>query len=181
MQETQEEQKPFHEDVHRTNLNLTLIFAMIVAVIGLYPAPNMLFLIGFGVAIYSWLSTPKRYQIYENALVIHYGRPRVKAYSFQEMSNIELLTLPIGDRLRIRMANGRRLMVLPKDSETFQVKLEEALNAFHNGQQGADYDQETQLGTAPQIDNGVQPDIGSEPHSHNGLGESSTENDDVPY
>ena len=74
MQETQQE--PLHWDSHRTNLNLTLIFSLVVAVIGIMGQP-LLFVIGVGVAIYSWLTTPKQYLIYRDALVIVYGRPRV--------------------------------------------------------------------------------------------------------
>ena len=178
MKQTQEE--PLHWDNHRTNLNLTFIFALVVAVIGILGQP-VLFVIGIGVAIYSWLTNPKQYLIYRDALVIIYGRPRIKSYPFQEISHVELLTLPIGDRLRVRMANGRRLMLLTKDTETFRVKLDEALDAFHGGQRGADYDQETQPETTPQIDNGIQPVVESEHPSNNGLGESSTEDDNVPY
>ena len=178
MQQTQEE--PLHWDNHRTNLNLTLIFSLVVAVIGILGQP-VLFVIGIGVAIYSWLTNPKQYLIYRDALVIIYGRPRTKAYPFQEMSHVELLTLPIGDRLRVRMANGRRLMLLTKDTETFRVKLEEALDAFHGGQQGTDYDHETRPEPPTQIGNGANPDIEPEPPSGGRLGESSTENDDVPY
>ena len=178
MQQTQEE--PLHWDNHRTNLNLTFIFALIVAVIGIIGQP-VLFVIGIGVAIYSWLTNPKQYLIYRDALVIIYGRPRVKSYPFQEMSHLELLTLPIGDRLRIRMTNGKRLMLLTKDTETFRAKLDEALDAFHGGQRGTDYDQESQPGMQPQIENGVQPVIEPELPPETRTGESSTENDDVPY
>ena len=179
MQETQQE--PLHWDSHRTNLNLTLIFSLVVAVIGLYPSPNYLFVIGIGVAIYSWLTTPRRYRIYRDALVINYGSPRVKAYPFQEIANVERLTLPIGDRLRVRMANGRRLMVLAKDSETFQAKLEDALDTFHNGQQGTDYDQETRTETPHQISNGVQPDVEPAPPTDSQSGEGTSKDDGVPY
>ena len=60
MQETQQE--PLHWDNHRTNLNLTLIFSLVVAVIGIMGQP-LLFVIGVGVAIYSWLTTPRQYLI----------------------------------------------------------------------------------------------------------------------
>ena len=178
MQQPQEE--PLHWDNHRTNLNLTFIFALIVAVIGILGQP-VLFVIGIGVAIYSWLTSPKQYLIYRDALVIIYGRPRVKSYPFQEMSHLALLTLPIGDRLRIRMTNGRRLMLLTKDTETFRAKLDEALDAFHGGQRGADYNEESRPTTPPQIENGVQPDIIEPEAPETRLGESSSENDDVPY
>ena len=182
MQQTQE--PPLHWDDHRTKLNLTFIFALIVAVIGILGQP-VLFVIGVGVAIYSWLTNPKQYLIYRDALVIIYGRPRIKSYPFQEIAHLELLTLPIGDRLRIRMANGRRLMLLTKDSETFMKKLDEALDAFHGGQRGTDYDEQDRSNTQPGIESAFEPEIeseiGSEIPPESRLGESSSENDDVPY
>ncbi len=160
----QSREQPLHWDNHRTNLNLTFIFALIVAVIGILGQP-VLFVIGIGVAIYSWLTNPKQYLIYRDALVIVYGKPRVKAYPFQEISHLETLALPIGERLRVRMVNGRRIMLMTKDSETFRTKFEEALEAFHGGPRGMDYSQETQ----------------QEPPQENRLGESSSEDDEVPY
>ena len=162
MQQSQEQ--PLHWDNHRTNLNLTFIFALIVAVIGILGQP-VLFVIGIGVAIYSWLTNPKQYLIYRDALVIVYGRPRVKAYPFQEISHLETLSLPMGERLRVRMVNGSRIMLLTKDTDTFRAKLDEALEAFHGEQRGTDYSQET------------QPEL---PQEHQ-MGESSSEDDDVPY
>ena len=178
MQETQQE--PLHWDSHRTNLNLTLIFSLVVAVIGIMGQP-LLFVIGVGVAIYSWLTTPRQYLIYSDALVLVYGRPRVKSYPFQEIANLELLTLPIGDRLRVRMANGRRLMLLTKDTETFRAQLDEALAAFHGSQQGTDYDQETRSETPPHISIGVQPGVEPTPPTDIPSGEGTSKDDEVPY
>ena len=173
-------EQPIHWDNHRTNLNLTFVFALVVAVIGILGQP-VLFVLGIGVAIYSWLTNPKQYLIYRDALVIIYGRPRIKSYPFQEMAHLELLSLPMGDRLRIRMANGRRIMLLTKDTETFRAKLDEALDAFHGGQRGSDYNQEGQSNgqreIGPEIPQDVEPAV---PPERN-LGESSTEDDDVPY
>jgi hypothetical protein len=178
MQQTQEQ--PLHWDNHRTNLNLTFFFALIVAVIGILGQP-VLFVIGIGVAIYSWLTTPKQYLIYRDALVIIYGRPRTKSYPFQEISNLETLSLPIGERLRVRMTNGKSIMLLTKDSETFRAKLDEALEAFHGGQQGTDYNEEGQREAPPEIEAGIPQVIEPEIPNQNNVGESSSENDDVPY
>ena len=137
----QMQEQPIHWDNHRTNLNLTFIFALIVAVIGILGQP-VLFVLGIGVAIYSWLTNPKQYLIYRDALVIYYGRPRRKSYPFQEIAHLETLSLPMGERLRVRMVNGRRLLLLTKDPDTFRTKLDEALDAFHGEQRGSDYSSE---------------------------------------
>jgi hypothetical protein len=199
MQQTQEE--PLHWDNHRTKLNLTFIFALVVVVFGILGQPA-LFVIGIGVAIYSWLTNPKQYLIYPDSLVIIYGRPRVKSYPFQDIANLELLTLPMGDRLRVRMVNGSRFMLMTKDSDTFRAKLDEALEAFHSGQAGSDYgyngNSADSRQDSPMVIEGevlsevpvdseiiepdiVEPEITEETPPNNRMGESSTENDDVPY
>tara|TARA_B100001167_G_C16731565_1_gene286243 strand:+ start:142 stop:660 length:519 start_codon:yes stop_codon:yes gene_type:complete len=171
------QEQPLHWDNHRTNLNLTFIFALIVAVIGILGQP-VLFVLGIGVAIYSWLTNPKQYLIYRDALVIIYGRPRIKSYPFQEISHLETLSLPIGERLRVRMVNGRRIMLLTKDPDTFRAKLDEALDNFHGEQRGIDYAKENELDTA--IDTPTEKPLDGVPPEEN-LGESSSENDNVPY
>lgn len=171
------QEQPLHWDNHRTNLNLTFIFALIVAVIGILGQP-VLFVLGIGVAIYSWLTNPKQYLIYRDALVIVYGRPRIKSYPFQEISHLETLSLPIGERLRVRMVNGRRIMLLTKDPDTFRAKLDEALDAFHGEQRGIDYAKENELDTA--IDTPTEKPLDGVPPEEN-LGESSSENNNVPY
>ena len=179
MQQIQEE--PIHWDNHRTKLNLTFVFALVVAVIGILGQP-LLFVMGVGVAIYSWLTNPKQYLIYNDSLVIIYGRPRVKSYPFENMAHLELLTLPIGNRLRVRMANGARIMLIPTDSETFNVKLDEALEAFHAKESGSAFNQNgghnSGANTPTIIDVEPNPET-LEPEPR--MGESSTENDDVPY
>ncbi len=166
----QSQEQPLHWDNHRTNLNLTLIFALIVSVIGVIGANPFIFVIGIGVAIYSWLTNAKQYLIYRDALVIVYGRPRVKAFPFQEISHLEMLSLPMGERLRVRMVNGSRIMLLTKDTDTFRAKLDEALEAFHGEQQGTDYGRETQ----PELPQEIPP-------QEHRMGESSSEDDEVPY
>ena len=170
MQQSQEQ--PLHWDEHRTKLNLTIIFALVVAVIGILGQP-ILFIMGIGVAIYSWLTNPRQYLIYRDALVIVYGRPRVKAFPFQEISNLETLAMPMGERLRVRLVSGRRIMLMTKDSDTFRAKLDEALESFHGGQMGTDYGQETRPEPLQESQSETPPE--------NRLGESSGEDDNVPY
>ena len=174
MQQSQEQ--PLHWDDHRTKLNLTIIFALVVAVIGILGQP-VLFIMGVGVAIYSWLTNPKQYLIYRDALVIVYGRPRVKAFPFQEIAHLETLALPMGERLRVRLVNGRRIMLMAKDSDTFRAKLDEALEAFHGGQRGTDYTRDPQPESLQDYNQETQPE--RPPESR--LGESSSEDDNVPY
>ena len=96
MQQPPPTNQPIHWDNHRVPMNLTLIFALGIAVIGLFTGAPVLFFAGMGVAAYTWFTRPRRYLIYPAALVIEYGRPRVKVISFAEISHLELLSLAIG-------------------------------------------------------------------------------------
>ncbi|PKB81841.1 MAG: hypothetical protein BZY88_05635 [SAR202 cluster bacterium Io17-Chloro-G9] len=117
-------------------MNLTMIFAMGIAVIGLFTGAALLFFAGMGVAAYTWFTRPRRYLIYANSLVIEYGRPRIKVISLAEISHLEMLSLPIGDRLRVVLLNGRRTMILAKDLDTFREKLDQALESYQGGTSG---------------------------------------------
>ena len=185
MQQSQEQ--PIHWDDHRTKLNLTVIFALVVVVVGLISWNPFLFIMGAGVAIYSWLTNAKQYLIYRDALVIVYGKPRVKAFPFQEIANLETLSLPMGERLMVRMVSGKRITLMTKDSDTFRAKLDEALEAFHGGQRGTDYGQESQETNRQdtnQLETGQEPQpepLDQTPPPENRLGESSSEDENVPY
>ena len=122
--------QPLYWDNHRVSFNLTLIFALVVAVLGFFSTEVVLMFAGIGVAAYTWLTSPRRYMIYENALVIEYGRPRTKAIDFSNISHLEMLSLGIGDRLRVVLVNGKRTMVMARDLETFREKLDEAMDRY---------------------------------------------------
>lgn len=129
------QEQPIHWDQHRNSFNLTLIISLVFAVIGLVQAfgggSPFLLVVGLALAAYSWLTQPQQYLIFRDALLINYGRPRKKVIPFAEIANLETLALPIGERLRVRLVNGRREMLSAKDSETFRARLDEALNKFH--------------------------------------------------
>ena len=120
--------QPIHSDIPARRLNLTLIAGIAVAVMGL--GTPVLMLLGLAVAAYSWLTSPRHYQIYQNALVIVYGSPRKKAIMFSDISHLEVLSLPVGERLRLRLVNGRRVMLTTKNPEAFRQHLDEALERF---------------------------------------------------
>ena len=128
MQQTQRD--PIHWDNHRGSINVTLILALGVVVVGLFSSETQFVVIGLAVAAYTWFTSPKQYFIYSDSLVVVYGRPRVRAIPFTDISHVEMLSLPIGNRLRVRLMNGRRVMLTARDSETFFDRLDEALNSF---------------------------------------------------
>ena len=117
-------------------MNITLVLAMGIAVYGLVVQQFLMGLAGLAIAAYTWLTRPRRYLIYPTHLVIQYGVPRVKVIPFGEISHLETLTLAIGDRLRVVMLNGRRMMIMARDLDTFREKLDTALEAFHGTDSG---------------------------------------------
>ena len=125
--------EPLHADKHRSTFNLTLILSLVVAVIGLLSLGSggvILLILGGAVAAYSWFTTPAHYWVYNDRLVIAYGRPRVRHVLFQQIDDVELLTLPFGNRLLVRLRTRRRLFLQPTDTEQFQSSLAGALDSF---------------------------------------------------
>ena len=133
----QGQEQPIHFDTNRAAMNLTLIMALVVVVLGfgLVGEPVWWFIVlGLGMAVYSWLTTPRRFLIYLNALVIAFGWPRVRVIPFTQISHPETLTTPIGERLQVRLENGRRVMLPTKNPSEFRDRLDEALDNFHGSQ-----------------------------------------------
>ena len=131
----QPQEQPLHWDSPKTKFNLTLIFSLVVAVIGLATGATFLLILGLIGAGMNWLTNAKQYLIYKNALVVVYGRPRVKVIPYPDISHLEMLVMPMGNRLRVRMVSGKRLVVTVKDIDEFRTRLDDALEKF-NGTYG---------------------------------------------
>ena len=134
-QPQQQQEQPLHWDKPKSKYNLTLIFSLVVAVIGLVTGATFLLILGIIGAAFNWFTSAKQYQIFENALVVVYGRPRVKVIPYPEISHLEMLVMPMGNRLRVRMVSGKRLLVTVSDVDEFRARLDDALEKF-NGTYG---------------------------------------------
>ena len=93
----------------------------------------MLTIAGLAVATLNWLTNPRQYLVYRDALVIVYGRPRVGVISFTEIDHLDVVSL-IGDRLRVVTVRGRRMLLQMRDIQTFHDQLQEALTKFRETQ-----------------------------------------------
>jgi hypothetical protein len=135
------EAQPLYQAKHRIPVNITLILALAVAVLGVIQLQQrgpMLIIAGLAVAAFSWFANPRLYRVYPTALVVVYGTPRVRVIPFQKISHLEMLRLMIGDRLRVRLAeplalrlfDRRRLILELRDPETFHDQLQAALDEF---------------------------------------------------
>ena len=134
----QQHENPIHWDQSASRFNLTLIFSLVVAILGIMINP-VLIILGVGMAGYSWLTTARQFLLYRDTVVIVYGMPRTRVISFAEISHVELLAMPLGERLRIRMMSGSRLMLMMRDPGAFRGHLEDALARYHGEQSGAAY------------------------------------------
>lgn len=145
----QSQNQPLYWDKDRVPVNLTLILALGIALWGLgdwlAPAqvpfgdidsetatgrPLLIIVLGIGVAVYTWLMTPRQYLVYADALCIVYGRPRVKTLHFRDIDAVELGSLSALDRLRVRPLRGRRQSIRVREVEAFYEQLEGALTSF---------------------------------------------------
>ena len=135
----QSQNQPLYWDKDRVPVNLTLILSLGIALWGLVGSvglldaggsPQLILLLGIGVAVYTWLMTPRQYLVYADALCIVYGRPRVKALHFRDIAEVELGSVSALDRLRVRPHRGRRQSIRVREVESFYEQLNGALNAF---------------------------------------------------
>ena len=97
-------------------------------------SPEILIIMGLLVGAYSWLTTPKIYAIYPDALIVAYGRPRRKVIYFNNISEIDMRQRHSPDRLRVIQTNGKRVAIVAKDPESFHDQLESALASFRGVQ-----------------------------------------------
>ena len=131
----QQQETPIYWDQHSSRWNLTLIFALVVAVLGIMTG-YLLTVLGLAMAAYSWLTTPRQYLLFRDRMMIMYGMPRTRVISFAEISHAELLAMPFGERLRLRMVAGNRMMLMMRDPGAFLGHLEDALARYHGEQTG---------------------------------------------
>ena len=126
----QQYESPLHADRHRATFNFTLALSVAVAVVGLFTGNFVLVIVGLAVAAFTWLTTPAQYMIFEDRLVIAYGRPRIKYIFFQQVEGVELMKFAIGSRVRIRLRTARPLFIQPRDAEEFENRFQNALDSF---------------------------------------------------
>ncbi len=152
----QEQGNPIYWDQHATKWNITLIFSLVVIVLGIIMGLELLLMaLGAVMAGYSWLTTPRQFLLYRDSMVIVYGMPRTRHISFANISHVELLALPLGERLRIRLISGSRVMLMMRDPGAFRAHLDDALAQYHGEQSGAAF----VMGNV--LDRGGEPEFGT--------------------
>ena len=164
----QQQENPIYWDQHATKWNLTLIFSLVVLVMGFFMG-YLLVALGAVMGGYSWLTTPRQFLLYRDSMVIVYGMPRTRVVSFAEISHVELLALPFGERLRIRMVSGSRMMLMMRDPGAFRAHLEDALAQYHGEQSGVAY------ATGTLVDRETDPEFAADDANYDSFDDGATE------
>ncbi len=127
----QQQHAPLHSDRHRSSFNLTLIGGLAITAVGLFTLPEGApwFLIGLAIVAWAWFTTPAHYMIFNDRLVIAYGRPRIRHVLFRQVDQIDP-RLVFGSRLLVRMSSGRPLLIQPRDIDEFRDKFQSALDTY---------------------------------------------------
>ena len=127
--------EPLYRDRHVSAINITLIMGIAFVVMGVIVqaglfVPGDFVVIGIAAAAYAWLTTPQAYSLYEDRLVVFYGRPRLRHVLFNEIDEIEVPQFNFGNRLWIRLRTGRRVIIQPKALGDFQDKFKAAVLSY---------------------------------------------------
>ena len=133
----QPQNQPIYWDKHRIPINLTVIFAIFVAAFGLFNwiqtnQQPVLLVAGLAVGIYSWLTNPRQYWIYPDALVVVYGKPRTRIIPFTNVSRVEMRAQATPDRLRALLHRGRQVVLMVRDPDAFKEQLQKALDDYRH-------------------------------------------------
>lgn len=92
--------------------------------------PWLLVMVGLGVGAYSWLTQPRQYRVYPDALVIMYGMPRNRRIHFSQIREVANDRNFMGDPLRVYTSSRRRIPIQVHEPDAFYDYLEPALNDF---------------------------------------------------
>ena len=130
--------EPLYRDRHFSSINITLIMGIAFVVMGVIVqaglfVPGDFAVIGIAAAAYAWLTTPMSYSLYEDRLVVFYGRPRMRHVLFHDIDEIEVPQFNFGNRMWIRLKTGRRVIIQPKALGDFQDKFKKAVQS-HTGE-----------------------------------------------
>ena len=90
----------------------------------------LLVIVGLGVGAYSWLTTPRQYRVYSDALIIMFGTPRRRTIHFSDIREVVLDRGFMGDPLRVYTVNRRRIPLQVREPEEMHRYLDVAVKDF---------------------------------------------------
>ena len=90
----------------------------------------LLILVGLGVGAYSWLTSPRQYRVYSDALIIMMGTPRRRTIHFSDIREVANDRGFMGDPLRVYTVNRKRIPLQVREPEEMHRYLDAALADF---------------------------------------------------
>ena len=90
----------------------------------------LLIVVGLGVGAYSWLTSPRQYRVYSDALIIMFGTPRRRTIHFSDIREVVSDRGFMGDPLRVYTNNRRRIPLQVREPEEMHRYLDGALADF---------------------------------------------------
>ena len=141
----------------------------------------LLIVVGLGVGAYSWLTSPRQYRVYGDALMILFGAPRRRTIHFRDIREVVNDRGPMGDPLRIYTNNNRRIPIQVREPEEMHRYLDQALANFRpppepEGETPADTAASAGDGPATATGNGDRNDAGRPESSPETAGEPPPRN-----
>ncbi len=90
----------------------------------------LLIVVGLGVGAYSWLTSPRQYRVYSDALIIMFGTPRRRTIHFSDIREVASDRGFMGDPLRVYTNNRKRVPIQVREPEEMHRYLDSALADF---------------------------------------------------
>ena len=123
---------PSYVDSHKRSFAelVTVVMVLVVLVIGIVRSNYLSTILAILVAAFVWFTTPFKYYIFPNRIVIAYGLPRRKVILIGDIKEFGVAKLPMGMRLVVRRKTGRMILLSPVNLEAFQEKLSEVVATY---------------------------------------------------
>ena len=117
----------------------------------------LLVIVGLGVGAYSWLTSPRQYRVYSDALIIMFGMPRQRTIHFSDIREVVLDRGFMGDPLRVYTVNRRRVPLQVREPEEMHRYLDGAVKDFWraNPQYAPQPDEEGEGGVSDVVESTV--------------------------
>ena len=123
-------EQPIYSTNHSRSIfqRINMAISVVVIVLGAFSIQQNPFLIflGLGIGGLYWFTTPNRYLVYANRLVIHYGKPRILEIPFEKIRDVSPVKMPFSG-VFIRRVSRSGVFCRPKITEEFLEILWDAI------------------------------------------------------
>ena len=142
----------------------------------------LLVIVGLGVGAYSWLTSPRQYRVYSDALIIMFGTPRRRTIHFSDIREVVLDRGFMGDPLRVYTANRRRIPLQVREPEEMHRYLDSAVKDFwrDNPQYAPPPSEEGEGEAAPDVVESTATDAGEPEAEPRAEQQSGDADEDTP-